>query len=344
MPPKSKKPKLENFEKKPNPKVPTLDPADGFTVCPKDLLYRVHPRADASGKKKVLGLDLDNTLIRRRPDSLAKGGLPDDKDDFELYNACVKDILKGYVDEGYAVVAFSNQGAIKTSMTGVNSVIIRGLCDNVSKALGDEVPLHFVLATTDPKKDNHEYRKPSVGMWKIFIDEMNGGVDPDLSECLYVGDAAGRPFDLQNMADSDKKFAENLGIRFMTPDELFGAPGTGKEENQAMGNAFLELANAFVMKTEDEKKHFRARALRNAGNAIKLFGEVITSVDQLSGKSKVKGIGDGSKKLVQEYLETGSLAEIEKVMSGEWEKERLGQENNEEKAISKAAEVGQGFL
>jgi DNA 3'-phosphatase len=323
-----------------NPKNPTiLDDEDGFVVHPKELIHRVHPKAPKSSKK-ILALDLDNTLIRRRPNSNAKGGLPDDKEDFELFNPYVKDILKDHAARGYMLVVFSNQGAIKTAMGGIMSYIIRGVCDNVGKALGDDVPLNFMLATADPKKGS-EYRKPNTGMWTKFIELMNDNVEPELSECIFVGDAAGRPFDLQNQSDSDKKFAERVGISFKTPEEIFGPPGKGKAENQPMGNAFLELANAFVMETEDEKKHFRARALRNAGNAIKLFEEVITDVKQLKG---TKGIGAGSQALVQEWLDTGKLLEIEKIKSGEWEKERAEKQENEEKPISKEATVGQSFL
>jgi bifunctional polynucleotide phosphatase/kinase len=324
-----------------NPTVPTVLDDDGFVVHPKGLMHRVHPKNKPS--VKVLALDLDNTLIRRAKDSNAKGGLPDSKEDFELYNDSVRAVLSDHAARGYQLVVFSNQGAIKTAMGGITSYIVRGVCDNVGKALGEDVPLNFMLATADPKAKGDEYRKPKTGMWDKFVELMNDGQAPDLAECTYVGDAAGRPQDLvtSGINDGDRKFAEGVGIAFKTPEEIFGAPGAGKMENQDLGNAFFELANAFVLKTDDEKKHFRARALRNAGSAIKLHEQVITDVDQVKG---VKGIGKGSQDLIREFLDTGKLADIEKIASGEWAKERAEKATTEQKEISKAAEVGQSFL
>ena len=322
-----------------NPKTPTVLDDDGFIVHPKELMHRVHPKSKPSSK--VLALDLDNTLIRRRPGSNAKGGMPDDKEDFELYSPAVKEILADHAARGYQLVVFSNQGAIKTAMGGITSYIVRGVCDNVGKAIGEDVPLNFMLATADPKKDS-EYRKPKTGMWEKFIELMNDGTAPKLDECLYVGDAAGRPQDIisSGINDGDKKFAENVGIPFKTPEEFFGAPGEGKMENQAMGDALYELANAWVG-TDDEKRHFRARALRGAGSAVKLFNEVITDVSQVKG---VKGIGKGSQELIKEYLETGKLSDIEKIASGDWAQERKEKDTTTQREISKAAEVGQSFL
>lgn len=38
-------------------------------------------------------------------------------------------------------------------------------------------------------------------MWDYMIAHCNGGVKPDLSQCMYVGDAAGR---LGDHSDSDR--------------------------------------------------------------------------------------------------------------------------------------------
>ena len=64
-------------------------------------------------------------------------------------------------------------------------------------------------------------------------------------------------------------------------------------------------------------------------------------MDQVKG---VKGIGKGSQDLIREFLDTGKLADIEKIASGEWAKERAEKATTEQKEISKAAEVGQSFL
>lgn len=48
----------------------------------------------------------------------------------------------------------------------------------------------------------------------------------DFSECFYVGDAAGRaagwkPKVKKDHSCGDRKFADNIGIRFHTPEEFF---------------------------------------------------------------------------------------------------------------------------
>lgn len=48
----------------------------------------------------------------------------------------------------------------------------------------------------------------------------------DVSKCFYVGDAAGRAAGWKTKAKKDhscgdRKFADNIGIRFYTPEEFF---------------------------------------------------------------------------------------------------------------------------
>lgn len=38
-----------------------------------------------------------------------------------------------------------------------------------------------------------EYRKPGTGMWDVYVEKYNGGVEVNVAESIYVGDAAGRP-------------------------------------------------------------------------------------------------------------------------------------------------------
>ena len=63
-------------------------------------------------------------------------------------------------------------------------------------------------------------------MWSELLDELDleVGDGPDLSASFFVGDAAGRPARDNAKADhscSDRNFAENVGIRFQTPEEYF---------------------------------------------------------------------------------------------------------------------------
>lgn len=54
--------------------------------------------------------------------------------------------------------------------------------------------------------------------------QANGGVEIDLAESMYIGDAAGRPVRGKIKKDfsfSDRLFALNIGLKFFTPEEHF---------------------------------------------------------------------------------------------------------------------------
>lgn len=70
---------------------------------------------------------------------------------------------------------------------------------------------------------NYEgFRKPKTGMWDLMVAEFNDGIQPDKDKCFFVGDASGGPNGPAALGDSDRKFAENIGIAFRTPEEEFG--------------------------------------------------------------------------------------------------------------------------
>lgn len=66
------------------------------------------------------------------------------------------------------------------------------------------------------------YRKPSPGMWDHLTLRDNEGISVDLSDSLYVGDAAGRvlgwqPGKKKDFACSDRLFALNIGeLRYLS--------------------------------------------------------------------------------------------------------------------------------
>ncbi|KAL3316254.1 hypothetical protein Ciccas_005100 [Cichlidogyrus casuarinus] len=81
------------------------------------------------------------------------------------------------------------------------------------------VPLQFFVSLADDK-----YRKPRTGMWHEHIVKHNDSREIDLAESRYIGDAAGRKACKGKKADfsnSDRFFAENLGIPFMLPEEFW---------------------------------------------------------------------------------------------------------------------------
>ena len=76
-----------------------------------------------------------------------------------------------------------------------------------------KVPAYIIASTR-----NDFNRKPSARMWKFMEKNLNGDIKVNKKESIYVGDAAGRQKD---HSDCDIKFAINVGVKFMTPEEFF---------------------------------------------------------------------------------------------------------------------------
>lgn len=214
------KPKAKKSSANPKPPKPPTEPTtldDGWTAFPPFLLFKEN--INAQGNKKVAAFDLDGTLILRRSES--QWG-PVDSNDWRWFNDSVREKLAELCADGYQIVIFSNQGTIKKALIGKASEKIRGLVDNVLKSLSEKHVHAQVLLATAPPDQGDKFRKPGSGMWDFFVENLNKSVSPNLNDCFYVGDAAGRETDINNGASSDKDFAAALGIAFHLPEDYFG--------------------------------------------------------------------------------------------------------------------------
>ena len=89
--------------------------------------------------------------------------------------------------------------------------------DDISKGLG--IPIQFFISVSS----EGFYRKPSIGLWDL-LEKNNKDVKINKSLSFYVGDAAGRhqrEKRKKDFADTDFKFALNIGIKFYTEDQFF---------------------------------------------------------------------------------------------------------------------------
>ncbi len=167
-------------------------------------LYYCQPSHKVNSDK-IIGFDLDWTLIKPE---IGKQ-FPVSADDWIC--AYKMDKLRDFSKKGYKIVVFTNQ---KGSFEGKGKMTFEDFKERWFKILDAlKVPAYIMVA---PLGDF--YRKPSTYMWDFMVKHLNNNINPSINECLYVGDAAGRSKD---HSDCDIKFAINIGIKFMTPEEFF---------------------------------------------------------------------------------------------------------------------------
>ena len=141
-------------------------------------------------KPKIMGIDFDWTLVKPKESRT----FPKDKDDWMWLRPNIPEIIREYFEKGYLLYIFTNHtkkwklDMIYSAMTVLN------------------LPVTVVVGF-----GKTEFVKPNPELfWHVLSDF-------DKTESFYVGDAAGGV----EWSDSDLKFAENVGITFKTPEEIF---------------------------------------------------------------------------------------------------------------------------
>jgi bifunctional polynucleotide phosphatase/kinase len=179
-------------------------------------------------RQKIAAFDLDSTLIT----SASGKRYPDDPADWKWWHHSVPGRLRQlYMDEGYRVVIFTNQGGLtlhpdpksKGPKSAKNRVpAFKQKCSAVLSQL--DIPITLYAATG---KDI--YRKPRPGMWTEMKEDYDlTESDIDRENSVFVGDAGGRTAQpkgssaaAKDFSCSDRNLAHNISIKYQTPEEFF---------------------------------------------------------------------------------------------------------------------------
>ncbi|QRG37111.1 DNA 3'-phosphatase [Candidozyma auris] len=195
--------------------------------------YVVQQLGQDTKKLRLATFDLDGTLTQTKTGgSFARG-----PGDWRWFSEVTKSkVIQEIIEKKFILVIFTNQGGVIASEDDKSSKSYLNFKERVNQvvtSLGKEVPYPLVVAAPKRPKgkqkvisseaDHERMRKPATGMFETvceyFEDVFGDVVTIDKSESFYVGDAAGRE---QDFSDSDKKFAEAIGLPFYTPEEFYG--------------------------------------------------------------------------------------------------------------------------
>lgn len=153
------------------------------------IIYNIN---NAEVKEKMASFDYDWTVVNPKDGKT----FPSSIDDWEWLYPGVPEKIKKYYEDGYMIVIFTNQSK-KWKYEQIQMVM---------KQL--EIPLFVVIAS-----DKAEY-KPNPILFNIPFE----GNNINKEESFFVGDALGRKSDF---SDSDKVFADNIGIKCYSPEDIF---------------------------------------------------------------------------------------------------------------------------
>lgn len=152
------------------------------------VIYKIN---DPTFRNKMLALDYDHTIVQPKDGKT----FPTNIDDWEWLYDSVPNKIKSYYNDNYMIVIFTNQSK-EWKLEQIKKV---------SELL--EIPLFISIGF-----EKSEY-KPNTILYDALFEESI-----DKINSIFIGDALGRKNDFSN---SDKIFAENLGIQYKAPEDFF---------------------------------------------------------------------------------------------------------------------------
>lgn len=156
-------------------------------------------------RQKMAIFDYDWTLVKPK----SNGTFSKNENDWVWLTEKVPIIIKELYDKGYSINIISNQR--KNTITKIKEI------NNALSSLN--IPIIYVIGS------DNIIAKPNKSIFDLLLNNKKW----DKNKSFYVGDALGRK---EDWSDVDKKFAENIGIKYYSPDELFATTNT-KHKNIA---------------------------------------------------------------------------------------------------------------
>jgi bifunctional polynucleotide phosphatase/kinase len=197
-------------------------------------------------RKKIAGFDIDHTLIKPKDGKK----FPTDENDWEFTYPNVTKKLKKYHKNGYQLAFVTTQKRSGKTPEGIQT--IKNKFDMLVKAIDEPIILFASLG-------DDMYRKPRPGIQKAKHITFGPG-------SFFVGDAAGRPnrnvgnkHYKKDFANTDYKFAANVGAEFRTPDYEFTEHNDLDLASTEYLLPFDDLAK--IMKNTDGKQLFKPKRL-----------------------------------------------------------------------------------
>ena len=253
------------------------------------MLPTVYNLRKALYRKKMAAFDYDWTLVCPKDGKT----FPSNIDDWEWLYPNIPNKIKKYYEDGYMIVIFTNQ-----SKQWKHEQI-----KQVANSL--EIPIYIVVAT-----DRSQY-KPNT----IMFDHLIGEYEIDKEMSFFVGDALGRKTDFAN---TDKQFAENIGVSCYSPEEMFIEKKESNEKKESKNIPVLPLCETpeiiimmgypgsgkstiakHICET-DKYVHIEGDVYKTSAKMIKVSNEFIRQ-----GKSIVFDATNSSCKKRKEYIDLG---------------------------------------
>lgn len=202
--------------------------------------------------------DYDHTLVK------PKNGreFPINKEDWQFLRPNVTSNIKKLHEDGYSIYIFTNQTK-------------EWKIDMIKESLGTlNIPIKVIVGFGS-SKDPKVIRKPNK---KLFFDYVKVSVASNFSKkSFYTGDAHNK---LIHFSDSDRKFAENIGMKFKIVEDIFPIELTKKKDTKNYQKDYQEII-IFVGPPASGKSSFARKKLKSyqilSGDILKTLPKMISA-------------------------------------------------------------------